>query len=158
MLISNRRRSVSGAMLAAAVALLAIAGPVGAATPNDVNIVTVNDKTTGTGTFEASGSAVDSGLVCAQGATVDTDHVFGGYQSGRKVEVQARKEFTCADGSGTFFVKIQIHVVFGGDEPFSWVVQGGTGDYEGLGGSGDGVTSDNTATDNVNTYSGFLVP
>jgi len=158
MFISNRRWSVLSAAVGATLVLTAIAAPVGAATPQQVSIVTVNDKTTGTGTFQATGAAADSGVVCAQGTVVDTDHVFGGYESGRKVQVQARKEFTCADGSGTFFVKIQIHAVFGGDEPFSWVVQGGTGDYEGLGGAGDGVTSDNTATDNVNTYSGFLVP
>ena len=158
MVISNRRRTLLRAVLGATFVVVAIGAPVRAATPQQVTIVTVNDKTTGTGTFQATGSAVDNGLVCAEGTVVDTDHVFGGYQSGRKVQVQTHKEFTCADGSGTFFVKIQIHAVFGGDEPFSWVVQSGTGDYEGLGGSDDGVTSDNTATDNVNTYSGFLVP
>jgi hypothetical protein len=158
MLISNRRWSLLSAAVGAALILTAIAAPVAAATPQPVTIVTVNDKTTGTGTFQAAGGAVESGLLCAQGTVVDTDHVVGGYESGRKVQVLTRKEFTCTDGSGTFFVKIQIHAVFGGDEPFSWVVQGGTGDYEGLGGAGDGVTSDNTATDNINTYSGFLVP
>jgi hypothetical protein len=149
---------VLSAAFGATLVLTATAAPVGAATQQPVTIVTVNDKTTGTGTFEASGSAVDSGLVCAEGMVVDTDHVFGGYESGRKVQVQARKEFTCADGSGTFFVKIQIHAEFGGDEPFTWVVQGGTGDFNGLGGAGDGMTSENTATDNVNTYDGFMVP
>jgi hypothetical protein len=158
MFISNRRWSALGAALGATLFLVAMVGPVGAATPSPVTIVTVNDKTTGTGTFQATGSAVESRLLCARGTVVDTDHVFGGYESARKVQVQARKEFTCSDGSGTFFVKIQIHAVFGGDEPFSWVVQDGTGDYEGLGGAGDGVTSENTATSNVNSYEGFVVP
>jgi hypothetical protein len=158
MFISSRRPRVLCAALGVTLALMAIGVPVGAATPQQVTVVTQNDKTTGTGTFQATGNAVDGGLVCAQGTVVDTDHVFGGYQSGRKVQVQARKEFTCTDGSGSFFVKIQIHAVFGGDEPFSWVVQGGTGDYQGLGGSGDGVTSDNTATSNTNTYNGLIVP
>ena len=61
------------------------------------------------------------------------------------------------DGSGTILVKIQIHVVFGGDEPFGWVIQGGTGAYAGLAGSGSGVTSENTDVSNVNTYDGFVV-
>jgi hypothetical protein len=56
------------------------------------------------------------------------------------------------------FVSRQIHVVFGGDEPFSWVVLGGTGAYEGFAGRGDGVTEDNTETSNTNVYDGFLVP
>jgi hypothetical protein len=38
------------------------------------------------------------------------------------------------------------------------VIQGGTGDYAGLQGSGMGVTTDNTDTSNTNTYEGFLTP
>jgi hypothetical protein len=160
--ISNRRRRVVVALLGASLALV-VAAPVGAATPRQVHLVAHMSKQ-GYGTFEATGSAVEDGLVCERGTVIDTGSVVGGYQSGQKVEVLSRKEFTCTDangnpdGRGTFFVKIQIHVEFGADEPYTWVVQGGTGDLEGLGGSGQGVTEDNTSTSNTNVYDGFLVP
>jgi hypothetical protein len=149
--------------LAAAAALGVVIGPAAAATPQAVTIVAHMSKQ-GYGTFEASGDAVDGGLVCERGTVLDTDAVVGGYQSGQKVQVQSRKALTCTDerwvpdGSGTFFVKIQIHVVFGGDEPFRWVIQGGTGDYAGLQGSGVGVTADNTDVSNTNIYDGFVTP
>src|SRR4029450_12807857 len=63
--------------------------------------------------------------------------------------------------SGTFFVKIQVHLDFAtAMESFSWVVQGGTGAYEHLRRSGRGSTvSDGSdpQTGNINTYVGFLV-
>ena len=154
----SRRRVVqhiTGGVAAIAV-VAALAVPVAAAAPQQLTIVAHMSKQ-GMGTFEATGAAVDAGLVCAAGTVLDTGGVFGGYQSGQKVQVQSRKELTCADGSGTILVKIQIHVVFGGDEPFGWVIQGGTGAYAGLAGSGSGVTSENTDVSNVNTYDGFVV-
>ena len=159
---SRRRARAILAALAAAMAFVVVIGPVAAATPQQVKIVAHMSKQ-GTGTFEATGSAVQGGLVCGHGTVLDTGGVLGGFQSGQKVQVLSRKELTCTDangipdGSGTFFVKIQIHVVFGGDEPFTWVVQGGTGAYADLRGSGDGVTADNTATSNTNIYDGSLI-
>ena len=152
---SNRGARTIVVLLAATLALMTFIAPVGAATPQQVNIVAV--MTLGTGTFEATGSAVESGLICEHGTVLDTGYVFGGWQSERSVQVLTRKEFTCTDGSGSFFVKIQIHAVFGGAEPFSWVVQGGTGAYEDLRGSGDGVTVDPVPNGNTNIYDGFLI-
>lgn len=156
---STRHRGARAilAVVAAGATLAAVVGPVAAATPQQVSIVAHMSKQ-GFGTFEATGAAVDSGLLCADGTVLDIGSVVGGYQSGQKVQVLSRKELTCSDGSGTLFVKTQIHVVFGGDEPFTWVVQGGTGDYAGVRGSGSGVTADNTPTSNTNIYDGFLTP
>ena len=77
------------------------------------------------------------------GTFVDTGIRFAGYQSDRGiVQLQVDKAFTCADGSGTFFVKLQIQANFDtGIESFTWVVQGGTANYSALRGSGTGSTA-----------------
>jgi hypothetical protein len=156
---TRSRRGVRAALavVLAGTAIAAVIAPVGAATPQQVTITASMSKQ-GFGTFEATGTAVETGLLCERGTVLDIGSVVGGYRSGHKIQVLSRKELTCADGSGTFFVKLQIHVVFGGDEPFTWVVQGGTGDYAGIQGSGSGVTADNTSTSNTNIYDGFLTP
>jgi hypothetical protein len=160
---SSRLGRATVAILAAAMVLVSVIGPVAAGSPQSVEIVShmnFNPDGPNFGDFTASGSAVDSGLVCGSGSVVDTGIVFGGFQSGRSAQILVRKTFTCADGSGTFFVKIQVHLDFEtSTEVFTWVVMGGTGDYEDLRGSGDGSTvSDGSdpQTGNFNTYVGGL--
>ncbi len=160
---SHRARSIV-AVLGATVALAALIAPVAAAPPQQVTIVShmnFNPDGFNYGTFEASGSAVDSGVVCDSGLVDDTRLIFAGFQSGRGIQIPVRKTFTCDDGSGTFFVKIQVHLDLAtSTESFSWVVLGGTGDYVNLHGSGDGSTvSDGShpQTGNFNTYVGFLL-
>ena len=159
--IMNRRAHPILAMVAAIVALLAVAGPVGAGSPQSVTIVsnvTFNPEGPNFGDFVATGRAADSGLICADGTFVDTGIRFAGFQSDRGiVQLQVVKEFTCNDGTGTFVVKLQIQANFDtGIESFSWVILGGTGDYESLHGSGRGSTVP-TSTGNINTYEGFLL-
>ena len=160
---SNRPARVIAAGLAASLILMMLIGSVAAATPQQVEIVShmnFNPDGPNFGNFAASGAAVESGLVCASGSVVDTGILFGGFQSGRSAQILVRKTFTCADGSGTFFVKIQVHLDFEtATETFTWVVQGGTGDYANLHGSGTGTTvSDGSdpQTGNFNTYTGGL--
>ena len=152
----------------AAVAALALAvgavGPALAAQPTGVHIVShmnFNPDGPNFGDFEASGDAVDDGLICESGSVLDVGLIFAGAQSGRKAQIPVRKVFTCDDGSGTLNVKIQVHLDFEtSTETFSWVVQGGTGDYASLRGSGGGSTvSDGSdpQTGNFNTYDGFLI-
>jgi len=155
---------VTAAVGAVGVALMGLATPAAAASPEAVTIVspmTFNPDGFNFGTFDASGTAVDDGLLCASGTVDDTRLLFAGFQSNRGVQIPVRKTFTCDDGSGTFFVKIQVHLDFAtATESFSWVIQGGTGAYEHLHGSGDGSTvSDGSdpQTGNINTYEGFLV-
>jgi hypothetical protein len=159
---THRPRAIVAA-LGAVLALMAFIAPVAAATPQQVQIVsqmTFNPDGPNFGDFAASGAAVDSGLICASGTVLDTGIVFGGFQSGRGFQVLVRKTFTCDDGSGTIFVKIQVHAATDGTESFSWIVQGGTGAYEHLRGSGDGSTvplPGDPQPGNINTYSGFLL-
>ena len=158
----NCRTHAIVAMLAATLVLVALAGPVGAASPQSVRIVshvTFNPDGPNYGDFVATGRAVDSGLICASGTFVDTGLRFAGFQSNRGiVQLQVVKEFTCNDGTGTFVVKLQIQANFDtGIESFTWVVLRGTGDYRSLHGSGRGSTVPNAPIGNINTYEGFLL-
>ena len=127
---------------------------------NITSHMSFNDPPPNTGDFTTSGPATDSGLICEVGRVVDTGLVFGGFESGHQVQILVRKDFTCADGSGTIHIKIQVHANFDGTEKFTWVVQGGTGDYSNLHGSGQGFTVPNAASQppgNTNFYEGFVV-
>jgi len=161
---SNRRARVIVAMVVAAVTLVAAIAPVAAAAPQPVTIVVVNtfpDSPPPFGTFTAFGSAVDSHLLCPSGTTVDVRNDWAGGQSGHKLQILVIKELTCADGTGTFFIKMQVHIDSATGETFTWVVLNGTGAYGHLQGSGPGTTvslpSDEDGGHNQNTYSGFLI-
>ena len=161
----HRVRAIFG-VLAACIALVAVAGSVAAASPESATIVshvTFNPDGPNSGDFATSGAAADSHLICAYGTFVDTGIHFAGYQSDRAgrsiVQLQVAKVFTCGDGSGTFFVKMQIQADFNtGLETFTWVVQGGTVAYQDLRGSGSGSTIRNDdGQGNTNTFTGFLI-
>jgi len=158
---SSLRARATVATLAAALGLMTVIAPVAAATPQSVNIVsnvTFNPNGPNSGDFTTTGQATDSGLICGAGTFVDTGIRFAGFQSPRgTVQLQVDKAFTCGDGSGTFFVKMQIHADFNtGIESFSWVIQGGTADYDMLKGSGSGTTVPRDGG-NTNTFMGFLI-
>src|SRR5712691_2334350 len=121
-----------------------------AATPPEAVQITGPIDVTGTGTFTATGP------VCLSGA-VDTslDKVVGG-QSGKQIQILVIHGFTCDDGSGTFEVLLQVHLVF---DPFSdvftWNVLSGTGAYQKLHGTGTGFGVP-TATGIFDTYTGAM--
>ena len=155
-------RSIVAMALVGALALV-VAAPVAAKGPTDVTIVshmTFNPNDFNTGTFVASGAAVDRGLICASGTVVDTRLIFAGSQSGRGAQIPVRKTFSCPDGD--LFIKIQVHLDFAtSTETFSWVVLGGTGAYGDVSGNGQGSTvgdGSDPQTGNINTYLGFLLP
>jgi hypothetical protein len=141
--IKNRRVHAVVAMLAGILVVMAIAGPIGAASPESVTLVshvTFNPDGPNYGDFDASGDAVDTGLICGSGTFVDTGIRFAGYQSDRGiVQLQVVKEFTCDDGTGTL------------------VVLSGTGEYRSLHASGSGSTVPNAPIGNINTYEGFVL-
>ena len=72
-------------VLAAGLVALAAASPTAAATPTAVEIVSHMDFNQeggfDTGDFEASGPAVDQGLICEFGTVEDTRLIFAGFQS-----------------------------------------------------------------------------
>ena len=110
---------------------------VGAATPpSDVHIEA--DITVGGGPFIATGPAVDEGLVCGSGFATATDLKVSGAPGNTGFNVQVIYLFTCDDGSGEFYVKLQVRIDQKGDN-YNWVVLGGNGDYEKLHGTGSGI-------------------
>jgi hypothetical protein len=153
-----RRTRRLAAVLAAGLALVAVtAGSVAAAAPQPVRItshMTFPGDGPNYGDFSVSGGG---GLMCSSGDVVDTRYVFGGGQSNQKLQILVLKDFTCPDG--TIEIKIQVHIDFAVGETFTWVVQGGTGAYGHLRGSGQGETIPNAdpSTGNTNIYDGFLV-
>jgi hypothetical protein len=115
-------------ILGALVALLLSAAPVGAVTVADATI-DVHSSFGTQGTFVA-----DSDLLCASGTTTDQTLVAG---NGRAITFHNLKTFQCADGSGTFTLRIQAQVkLCSPTDSGVWNVAGGTGDYEGLQGTG----------------------
>jgi hypothetical protein len=92
----------------------------------------------GTGFFTATGPAVDSGAMCPGGTVADvfTKAAPKMGQSPNGVNFQIVKEFTCDDDTGTFLIKLQVHITY--FPTFNWVVVDGTGAYEDLKGNGDG--------------------
>ncbi len=121
-------------VLTTSVALLMMAlVPAGATPPSSVEIVVPGFD----GPFEATGPAVDDGVICESG---DVETVFvkpAGFQSNRVLILTVGKYFVCDDQSGTFFAKLQVKID-GEGASFNWVIQEGTGDYEDLHGSGGG--------------------
>jgi hypothetical protein len=97
----------------------------------------------GTGTFTATGPALDAGAMCPGGTTEDlyTKAAPKLGQSPSGVNLQILKEFTCDDGSGSFFVKLQVRIDFLKWPTFNWVIVGGTDDYENLKGNGSGYAA-----------------
>ncbi len=147
-------------IMAAAAALIlvgSLASPVFAAPPEPVSIVshmTVNQpEAANTGEFTSTGSDA----ICQAGTVLDDRLLISGWPSrAGLLQILVVKTFTCDDGSGTFVVELQVHANPDGTERFTWVVQGGTGDYVNLRGRGRGTTV--PAGDGVdNTYTGFLV-
>ena len=110
-------------------------------------------------TFTATGAPVDDGDMCeggvvavdrlesGEGAAVTFDDwaaTFDMAQAGDgTVEVDSFQEFECADGSGTFVMKVRTTFDFsefefeGEQDVGRWEIESGTGEYADLGGSGD---------------------
>lgn len=113
--------------------------------------------------FTATGAAVDEGAVCERGTTNmyrlesmegetitedDWAVMFDTAMANEGIaEMYVFQGFSCDDGSGGFTLKFHNRVDFstfefeGQQDVGTWVIDAGSGDYEGLSGSGD-VTLD----------------
>jgi hypothetical protein len=159
-----RRIVLAGLMAVSLVAVPVVVGPAAAASrPQPVSIVSnmVMADPWNYGDFAASGSD----LICAYGVVNDTRIVWGvprSYHARFPVggQLVVDKTFTCGDGSGQIFFRLQIHGLWA-TETFTWVILGGTGEYANLNGQGSGTTDynivDDTLISTTNYYSGALV-
>lgn len=127
-----------------------VASPAGATPPSDVEIEVQGFV----GPFDATGTAVDDGVVCPSGVVTDVPDIFkaAGFQSNGGVNLTVGKLFACEDGSGTFSAKLQVRIDAQGAVSFRWVITGGTGDYENLHGGGSGFV----VPENTDIYQGGL--
>ena len=134
-----RRLTVVVLLGVVALALLAAGGSAKPPPPVGVGFVVAESFMPGGGPFQAAGLAVDIGLMCPAGDTVDLGEKVApnNGQTGQGVNFTSLKRFTCADGSGTFDVKLQVRLNKNGDN-FNWTITDGTGAYATLHGSGQG--------------------
>ena len=123
--------------------------PAGAKKPLDVRF----DLTTyfatppdlATGSFTASGDAVDEGVMCRDGTKADLAPEKWAGNSDKVTNGQVLSEFTCTEGpltGDTFIIKLQLHIP--AESPtwtLNWTVMDGTGAFADLHGSGRGVGS-----------------
>ncbi len=105
------------------------------------------------GTFTASGAAVDAGLVCSAGDWTNVDFDFAGGNDN-----WFEDEMNCTDETGTFVLRVSDLGPPSLDEPWTgpWTVVRGTGEYEGLQGGGD-FAADFSADPAVETYTGEAI-
>ena len=87
--------------------------------------------------FEATGPAVDAGLISGTGDVYTFDLVAFGPSGASFTYLRMIKHFDFDDGSGTFDVRLQARLDFiTGETKGFWIVVGGTGAYANLKGTG----------------------
>ncbi len=111
-----------------------------------------------TGTFNATGQAVEMGLVCQHGTVVDLEVVdSGAIGRGSLTDFTVPKQFSCDDGSGSFVLELRVHVETPGIESLQWQILRGTGAYADLQGAGTGTTTSPGPSQAINTLTGSLL-
>jgi hypothetical protein len=149
------RKSV---LLILVLVLALAAAPAGATSPDDVEFsVETSFLPTGEtgGPFVATGPAVDAGLMCPTGDTIDIFGKVSAFETGVGFNIQLGKLFTCDDGSGEFVLKLQIRIDPKGVN-FNWLVVDGSGAYERLRGTGSGVGLPDLVAEVLDIYTGKL--
>ncbi len=136
-----------------AILIFAIFVPAAAAsTPQDVTIVS-DMSALPNGTFEATGPAVEAGILCPAGTVHDESVSAVGGQSPVSI-LFVHKHFECNDGSGSFEMDLNVRIASSGTLG-RWLVVSGSGDYERLHGEG-AVYATYTDTGLYDTYTGKL--
>jgi len=109
-------------------------------------------------TFNASGPAVDAGIVCPTGIVNDTLLDINNLPGGKTRILNVLKEFVCEDGSGTFNINLNVRLNLDTHRTTaSWDVVSGSGAYASLGGSGTLVGMPIVAGESIqDVYDGTL--
>jgi hypothetical protein len=124
-------RALVMSAVAVAATLSAMPSAHAAAEDTEVSIVGIEDFVVAEGTFQA-----DGGGLCASGTTAQPDGVEVTARR-RTLTYKLDKVFTCNDGSGTFTLHVRaLYLPCAPADRGVWSVVAGTGDYEGLRGSG----------------------
>lgn len=108
-----------------------------------------------TGTFIASGPAVDAGLICSAGDVVDDSNPAVGWQSGVIIKLVVHKHFYCADGSGSFEMNMNVLLFMPASRTSAqWIIVGGDGAYGSLIGNGSLTAEGSESGALIDTYFG----
>ena len=138
------------------IALVSSAVPVAASSPVNVTILSEMDFLGDTGTFEASGPAVEAGIICPQGDVYDTEYRSAGNQDKRFINLYVHKLFVCADGSGSFEMDLNVRIFSPPRTIGTWRIVEGDGAYARLHGNGK-LTAHREDEDTViDLYTGSL--
>ena len=120
------------------VTAVAVIGALSACGGNETDVVveTVVNEDGSSGVFSTSGGAVDSGEICEGGEFENTGFNFD------VDPLWFEDEMICADGSGSFVMRVELpRLAEGEEEPEvamgTWTVVRGTGKYTEIEGSGD---------------------
>ena len=156
------KKAVTVLFCALAILLFLPAAPAGASPAPlslhfDVDTTIPEDVTQATyGPFTATGPAVDAGLICPSGDTIDVVYWASGFHAIQGINFHLVKRFTCTDGSGGFLVKLEVRYDRKGGN-FNWMILEGTGQYENLHGAGQGMAIDGTPSYVHDVYDGFAI-
>ena len=123
-------------ILATIVALVGFVVPAAASSPVNVKITSPMEFLGDTGTFEASGPAVEAGLICPEGTVHDTEYRSRGSDSKRFINLFVHKVFVCADGSGSFEMDLNLRIFSPPRTKGTWRIVDGDGAYARLHGNG----------------------
>ena len=126
--------------------------PAAAFTPQDVMIFS-DMSTWPSGTFEASGPAVDAGFICPVGTVSDEVTSTAGGQSPVLI-LFVHKHLVCDDGSGTIEMDLNVQIASSGTTA-RWFIVAGSGRYQNLSGEGS-VYATYTDSGFYDTFSGKL--
>ena len=138
-------------------ALSVSVAPAAASAPENVTIVSEMSLSAASGTFDASGPAVDAGVMCAQGDVYDLQYRAAGFQSNRLMNLFVHKLFVCADGTGTFEMDLNVRIVFSPPETTAiWRVVDGDSSYLRLHGNGKLTAFPVNEDILIDTYTGSL--
>jgi hypothetical protein len=136
-----------------------LAIPAMAMKPLKVHIEVPEFILSGPDPFEASGPAVDEGLLCPTGEVVDNFSNPGPMQGVVQI-LYVSKTFTCDDGTGTFDVDMVVKLnTITSKTNAKWQIVGGSEAYIGLTGNGKlkGIPFINNVPDTIlDIYDGKL--
>lgn len=140
------RIAAATVILALVVPVVGVRADVVGPQPVDITIQTTLGNPSH-GPFVATGAAVDGGLVCLSGRTVDVSLVTTADPTiAGATDFDVLKVFTCgAEGvpdSGSFVLRLLVRTdPFGQNGTFTWTVMGASGRFAGMSGSGTGYAT-----------------
>lgn len=135
--MTKKIRTTTHSILIAFILLAVTVSTVFAAPPMDVHIEVTEYINTSGETFNASGSAVDAGVVCPTGTVDDLVVDVSGPPGGIFRILNVLKRFNCEGSGDTFDVQLVVFLDLTTNETTArWNITGGTGAYAGLHGNG----------------------